>query len=393
MARNVVERIRAYDAGRAADLVELKYRAMRSSSLAFLRGTAHLFYDDLPRAAILSDAPASWISGDLHVENFGTYRGVDRRVYFDLNDFDEAALAPCTWELLRLCVSLRVAVLPLGLGRKRCRGMAALLVDAYRDALSRGRARCIDRNAAKGMVRTLIDQVRRRRRKSFIGGRTVGHGAGRRIRVDGRHALPAPAKERRAVMAVMRRLAGEQVERALEPIDVARRIAGTGSLGLERYVVLVRGHGSGDGNLLVDLKYEPDPAIRPHLRLPQPRWASQAARVVEIQRRLQAVPPAYLQAVLMRTRSFVLKELQPTADKLRLEGWKGRPQDLEKLVQTLGALAAWSELRSSGREGSAVTEAFVEFGRRGWRDDLLRLADEMTERVEDDWRRFRRAAP
>ncbi|HAN57343.1 MAG TPA: DUF2252 domain-containing protein, partial [Betaproteobacteria bacterium] len=64
----------------------LKYRNLRSNPFVFLRGTCHLFYDRLPRDRVLDRAPLTWICGDLHIENFGSYKGDNRLVYFDMND-------------------------------------------------------------------------------------------------------------------------------------------------------------------------------------------------------------------------------------------------------------------------------------------------------------------
>ena len=68
---------------------------MASDPFYFFRGTAHLFYEDLVNTeAALPGQPLTWVCGDLHIENFGSYKGDNRLVYFDINDFDEANLAP-----------------------------------------------------------------------------------------------------------------------------------------------------------------------------------------------------------------------------------------------------------------------------------------------------------
>ena len=101
MVRDVVERIRSFNQGRDAERLRMKYQRMLASSFAFFRGTCHLFYEDWPAGSPLNSAPPAWICGDLHLENFGTYKGDNRLAYFDINDFDEATLAPCTWDLAR----------------------------------------------------------------------------------------------------------------------------------------------------------------------------------------------------------------------------------------------------------------------------------------------------
>ena len=97
MARvDCLQRITTYNYGRDPERLSRKYAAMRADVFAFLRGTCHLFYEDWPHISTLNDAPRTWICGDLHLENFGSYKGDNRLTYFDLNDFDEAILAPCT---------------------------------------------------------------------------------------------------------------------------------------------------------------------------------------------------------------------------------------------------------------------------------------------------------
>src|ERR1700755_941022 len=106
---NITKRINEFEAGRLPDMLALKHKFMAQNIFRFYRGTCHLFYEDISKEKALAKSPLAWICGDLHLENFGSYKGDNRLVYFDLNDFDEAALAPCTWEPARLLVSLHVA--------------------------------------------------------------------------------------------------------------------------------------------------------------------------------------------------------------------------------------------------------------------------------------------
>src|SRR5262249_7078647 len=108
IAMNVVESIKRQNQRRDPERLQLKYSAMRDSAFAFLRATRPLFYERLPRDALRVTAPLAWACGDLHLENFGTFKGDNRLVYFDLNDFDESALAPATIDLLRLLASVAV---------------------------------------------------------------------------------------------------------------------------------------------------------------------------------------------------------------------------------------------------------------------------------------------
>src|SRR5262249_1643840 len=105
----VHKRILKFNAERDPQLLARKYARLAQDPFLFLRGTCHLFFEDWRGGRELDGAPVAWICGDLHLENFGSYKGDNRLSYFDINDFDEAALAPCTWEAARLLVSVHVA--------------------------------------------------------------------------------------------------------------------------------------------------------------------------------------------------------------------------------------------------------------------------------------------
>ncbi len=389
--RDVVGRILEFNDGREPERLALKYEAMRSGAFRFLRGTCHLFYEDFPRRGTLNAAPRTWISGDLHLENFGAYKGDDRIIYFDINDFDEAAQAPCTWELTRLVTSVILAARDYGVSKRPAAGLCRLFLDAYAGALATGKARRVERLVAEGLVRDLLDVLLVRSRKELLDRRTERRGARRWLRV-GRRALPASPAQRRQVLAFMKTFARhEPVPGFYRVLDVARRVAGTGSLGVERFVILVAGNGSPDENYLIDLKEARPSALGPYVPFRQPRWRSEAERVVTIQDRMEAVAPALFHAVTMGGRPFILKELQPSEDRLSLERWSRRIKRLETVMRIMGRATAWSQLRSSGRQGSAIADELVAFaGRGGWQAEVLKYAQDYAKRVESDWTAFGR---
>ena len=189
-SHDVVERILRFNADREPERLALKYQAIATGPFRFLRGTCHLFYDDWPARSALSAAPRAWVSGDLHLENFGSYKGDDRIIYFDINDFDEAALAPCTFELARFVTSVLLAAQDLGVGRHAAADLSRGFLDAYGEALARGKARRVERLVADGLVRELLDELLRRTRKELLEKRTERRGGRRRLRL-GKRALPA----------------------------------------------------------------------------------------------------------------------------------------------------------------------------------------------------------
>jgi uncharacterized protein (DUF2252 family) len=388
-----VHRIQQADAVRDPERLALKYRRMRDDRFAFLRATAHLFYAQLPEAAALRRAPAAWCCGDLHLENFGSYKGDNRLVYFDLNDFDEALLAPATWDPLRLAASLVVAREALGLKPKAACELAALAIGTWVDTLAEGHARWVERDTATGAVAALLERLRGRKRAEFIARRTepAVRGRGRRLLTDGRHALPATRADRERVMHFFEQHAKASARPAFfRPLDVARRVAGVASLGVERWVVLVEGKGGPDGHYLVDLKQARPSALRKRSPCRQPAWAADAERVVAVQRLLQAIPSAFLQAVRVDGQSCVLRGLEPSEDRVALGGLS--KDDLPGFVRTLAQCTAWAQLRASGRRGSANADELLDFARRRKRrTGLLEAALESAARSEADWRSYAEA--
>jgi uncharacterized protein (DUF2252 family) len=390
---DVVERITRFNRGRDPERLALKYKAMAHDALAFFRGTCHLFAEDWPRGSALDAAPAVWVCGDFHIENAGTYRGDNRQIYFDIGDFDEGLLAPCTWDLTRLAASALLAARIHRLKHKRALALCNVFLESYADALREGKARWIERDTAQGLIRSLLHGLEQRRQSTFIASRTTVRKGKRRLKIDGEHTLETTKDDRRFVKRWLRKFARDQSDPGyFRFVDVARRIAGTGSLGLERYVILVEGSGGLAGNALLDLKLAPPSALARYVKTRQPRWASEAERVVGVGTRMQAIAPARLCAVSIQGKPYVLRELMPSQDKLDLSALKGRIDLLDPLARDIGALLAWSELRSGARNGSATIDELIAFAdAKRWRSTVSEYADHYHDVAWRDWEAFRAA--
>ncbi|MFM0738106.1 DUF2252 domain-containing protein [Paraburkholderia xenovorans] len=387
---DIAQTIASFNAGRDPERLAMKYKLMRSSPFVFLRGTCHLFYAGLPRSKVLDDAPPVWICGDMHLENFGSYKADNRLVYFDNNDFDEACLAPNLYELVRLLTSVMVGAADLKLSRAQALALCQTAVEAYGAALTFGKARWIEPETSVGMVRELFDALTSRSRAAHLDRRTTLKGKTRVLKVDGKKALPVSDEARAAVTSFMQTIAASETDPGFyRVLDVARRIAGTGSLGVDRYVILVEGKGSPDGNFLIDLKEALPSSVVPHVKTSQPKWHTEAQRVVEIQRRNQAVSQAFLRAVDFNQRSYVLRSLQPSEDRVALADWDGKLPRLEEVVNSMAQLSAWAHLRSGGRQKSSIADELIAFGqRRDWQLPLIDLAVQSEARVVADWKTY-----
>ncbi len=388
----LVERIKQFNVDREPERLSIKYRLMRTDPFVLLRGTCHLFYEDWQRQLSETDSPLGWICGDLHLENFGSFKGDNHLVYFDLNDFDEALLAPAHWELSRLITSILVAAKSLKLSRADALILCNTFLDQYAATLSTGKAKWIERKTASGMIKDLLGPLKRRSRKELLNSRAPVKTGKRQFLLDGTKFLPIDSAIKHQILRLFEAFAATQSNGEFyQPLDIARRIAGTGSLGIERYAILVNGNGSPDKNYLIDLKQAKASALLsylpPKLKKAQPNWQSEAERVVNIQKRAQAASPGFLEAINFNKRPYVMKRLQPLDDRLKLAQWNGKINRLIEVIKSMGQLVAWSHLRSGGRQGSAITDSWITFGNgyTTWRKPLLELAIDAADKTIADW--------
>jgi uncharacterized protein (DUF2252 family) len=387
----IPERLQAFNRGRDPQRLAMKYAAMARGPFAFFRGSCHLFYEDWPQGSPLDASPAAWICGDLHLENFGSYKGDNRLVYFDINDFDESARAPAAWDGARLLASLWTARKGFRLDEQQAEALSQIYLNAYCAELCLGKARWLERATAEGMIRDLLKGLKNRSRETLIASRTEP--GGKRLLLDGEHALAADEGSQAKVRAILAQV--EQVHEQADFFhvhDVARRIAGVGSLGLERYTILVDGRGKADGHFLLDLKVQPGSSLTPYLPLPQPPWPNEAERVVAVQSRGRAVAPAFATAVAYEGQSYVLRELMPSSDSLQLKDWNGKLSRLELVLASMGRLVAWSHLRSASWQGAASLDEWIAFGHASaWRQPMLDYAKSYAIQVKQDWQEFSEA--
>ena len=386
----IVRRIERYNRGREAERLAIKYARMRSSPFVFLRGTAHLFYEDLPRQGPLNAAPKVWICGDLHLENFGGYRAADDREYFAVSDFDEAALAPITWELARLAVSLLLAADTTGMKKREGEALIARCLDGYAEAAIKPALPPVDSTTPQPDLHQFLGKLSAVDRRAFLKLRVKGKGDARQLRIIDNKTLRASEPDIRHLKRWWKK---QRHHPEIAPfgrlLDVARRVTGTGSLGVRRYALLVV---SDDAARLLELKQAvPAAMIRQH-RAPANPWKSDAARVVEVQHRAQRTQPLLLEAVTIGKYDYILRELSPGDDKLTVSAGKAQRQRLTHLAPWLGRVAATAHRHATGWRNGATEKEIASFARStAWRKEVMAYAIAYKKTVVQDWARFKRA--
>jgi uncharacterized protein (DUF2252 family) len=270
-----VELLRAQAETRVTELVPVRYERMLVSPFAYYRGAA------LPMASDLSVTPVSGFRvqacGDAHLSNFGVFASPDRRLVFDVNDFDETLPAPWEWDVKRLAASLEVAARQNGFRDRDRRAIVLAAAGGYREAMrefaAKGNLEIWYSRADIARLRKELDsQLGKLQRHRWDKGeakaltadsmrdvrkltRTVG--GQRRIAADPPLVVPlrdlmtsdTEALDIEAILAAYRASLRSDIAALLdryEIVDVARKVVGVGSVGTRCWIVLTSGRDVND---------------------------------------------------------------------------------------------------------------------------------------------------
>ncbi|WP_431295128.1 DUF2252 domain-containing protein [Pedobacter sp. P26] len=385
------DKIKAFNKNRLPSIVKLKYSAMLENAFRFYRGTCHLFYERIASLKTMPKSPIGWISGDLHLENFGSYKGNNKLVYFDLNDFDEAVKAPVLWEVVRLVTSIFIAFQTLEIDGEQAMNMAALFLKSYGTTLVGGKAMDLDPRTSKGITGDFLRRAERSSTNDLLQKRTLKKG--RKLQLDTSDERHFKLKKELKVQLIshMEKWLSNNSDSPYNyrVKDVVYRLAGTGSLGQKRYLFLLKSMRKKDRYLLIDMKQAYPSSISPYFDIPQPKWENEAQRIVSAQKRMQHVSASLLSTATFKGEDYVIQELQPVKDTLKFKLIKEEYRKLYQVIDDMGMLTASSQLRSSGMDGSATKDELKAFAiKTGWQKQILNIATEQAALVCADYGAF-----
>ncbi len=296
------------DQGRLQELVPIRHGRMRVTPFTFYRGAAAIMAADLSRTPT-TDLTVQ-LCGDAHLSNFGLFNGADRRLVFDVNDFDETAPGPFEWDLKRLAASMTIAGRNNELTDKEVRRATRAAVRGYREVLDwTTQLSPMDVHYFRIDVRSLmakLDEKRRRRADRQVR-RATGKDSLKALEkltevVDGRRriidrppiivradeALEGEERARTAALFAQYRASLEPHHSAVLDrytfVDMAHKIVGVGSVGTRCLIVLLE---SGDGSpLFMQFKEATRSVLEPYVG--GAGFAEAGERVVRGQRLMQA---------------------------------------------------------------------------------------------------------
>jgi uncharacterized protein (DUF2252 family) len=403
--RAPLEQLRRSDATRLPWLVPVRHERMAESSFAFLRGTPFVMARDLSQTPV--SGLRSQICGDAHLANFGLFGTPERRLIFDLNDFDETLPGPFEWDVKRLAASCVVAARQngLGCGRKAARRV----VKAYRQMMwelaprgllevwSRGvdaKQLVRDCHGPDGLAQEAVERARRHTSAHAVEKLTEERDGRRHLAYQPPLLFPLASvkmgiseaelrhRMKRLAVGYLASLDGAMRDLCLryQQLEWGFKVVGVGSVGLQAYVVLCQGNG-GDDPLVLQVKEAQASVLEPYLG--PSGFRSHGERVVVGQKRMQAFSDLFLGWTEVEGMgAFYVRQLRDMKGALDVE--KMEPEVFLEYAEACGATLA----RAHARTGDAAAIAGY-LGRGVCFDEAVAdFACTYADQVDQDYGRF-----
>jgi len=394
----VLSAILQFNQGRKPGLLRLKLRKMSADPFTFFRGADHLFCRDWPELRPLDVGPDVLICGDLHLENFGAHRTTEGDFRYDLNDFDEAVVAPCSFDVVRCATSIILASEQWQLKPSQATGMALAYLENYREAVLKavqsGTVHEIVPHGGRGPIQEILGSTAIATQAQLLKAKTRQKAHGRPLIRRTDTALDI-SRTRFDTIAAALEAHGQRLGKpeAFKVHDLVFRIIGVGSLGVRRYLALVEGAGPPDGYQLLDIK-EPRPSAAAPCATDTLVGIKDddARRVVLSQIILQGHVAVGLDVLKIGQRAYRIREMIPVENRSSLDQFREQPERLRRAVERASRLTASSQLR--GARFKPDLDRWPDLAR--WAESpsfeaLLAAAARFTERTNRQHAEFRAA--
>jgi uncharacterized protein (DUF2252 family) len=409
-----IELLERQASSRVPELVPIRYGRMLVSPFTFYRGAALVMASDL--AATPHSGMNVQCCGDAHLSNFGVFASPERRLVFDLNDFDETLPGPWEWDVKRLAVSMLIGAINNGYSVKKQERIVLATVEAYRTAmrtfagmnnLDVWYAHMDIDSAIRDLGAQLRPKMARRTEKTLAKARTrdsmsafsklteVVRGEVRIVdqaplivpisalvtdgqrdeMFEGLHQLLDSYRE---TLDFDRRVLLEQFQLA----DLARKVVGVGSVGTRAWIALMLGR-DGQDPLVLQMK-EAEASVFEEFLGPS-QFSNHGERVVVGQRLMQASSDIFLGWLHVesgldgRARDFYGRQLKD---------WKGSAeieQMVPKGMAMYGRLCGWTLARAHARSGDRIAIAAYLGGGSSFDRAILDFSNAYAEQNERDY--------
>jgi uncharacterized protein (DUF2252 family) len=415
---NPVKVLQRQNKTRVKELVPVRHGRMGASAFTFYRGGAGIMAADL--AATPSSELIVQLCGDAHLSNFGIFAAPDRRLIFDINDFDETHPGPFEWDVKRLAASFAIGGRDLGFKeadrraavaetvgeyRSEMRRLAPMrtldvwyerldieALEQYRSQVKRKAARTYDKNIAKAESKNSLRAFAR-----------LTHSVDGELRIISDPPLITPVEEvfkgaksdvllkrHLELLAQYRKTLDGDVRHLVEGyrfVHAARKVVGVGSVGTRAWIVLFLGR---DGNDPLFLQVKEAEASVLEGFAGKSKFKQQGRRVVEGQRMMQAASDIFLGWLSGTdpdgvTRDFYVRQL-----------WDGKGSAQVELMapETMslyGKLCGWTLARAHARSGDRIAIASYLGKGDGFDRAMCDFAEAYADQNESDFKEFEAA--
>jgi uncharacterized protein (DUF2252 family) len=417
------------DATREPDLVPVRHGRMLVSPFTFYRGAAKIMAADLngtPTAGLRVQ-----LCGDAHLSNFGAFASPERRLLFDLNDFDETLPGPFEYDVKRMAASFTIAARNNGFTKADTKAATLASVAAYREAMA-GFAQMgtlevwyahLDEDELLKGIRAAAKaqgkkQMKAGKRAEKVGERTLAKAHTRdslqalsklgelvdgRYRIVSQPPIVVPARELEATYG----LSPAQIERVIHEqfrayratlrddqrkllerfqlVDMARKVVGVGSVGTRAFIGLLQGRDQ-DDPLFLQVKEATASVLEDHL--PKSRYRQHGERVVQGQRMMQAASDIFLGWTkgLEANRHYYWRQLRDMKGSAEVEAM------VPVGLTFYAGICGWTLARAHARSGDPVAIAAY-LGKRDRFDQAISdFAERYADQNEQDYQAFAKAA-
>jgi uncharacterized protein (DUF2252 family) len=438
-----IDLLEAQNLTREPDLVPVRHGRMMVSPFTFFRGAATIMAADLACTPVASlDAQ---LCGDAHLLNFGVFASPERRLLFDLNDFDETLPGPFEYDVERMAASFTIAAKSNGFSAADTHATTIASVAAYRAAMTDfAQMRtmdiwyaALDEDEIMRAIRGEVSRTGANEKKEKKGKKGKEESQGKTDRkqteraakvadktrekarasdslqalsklgelVDGKYRIvsqpPLVVPERDLLAAFG--LSPDEADHAIREqfrayratlqddrrhlleqfqiVDAARKVVGVGSVGTRAFIVLLQGRDAADP-LFLQIKEATASVLEGHLG--KSKYRNHGERVVQGQRMMQAASDIYLGWTkgLDVRRHFYWRQLRDMKGSAVVESMK--PVGLA----FYGRICGWTLARAHARSGDPVAIAEYLGRTDAFDDSITDFAHAYAEQNERDYQEF-----
>ncbi|MGE5704823.1 MAG: DUF2252 domain-containing protein [Clostridia bacterium] len=396
-----------------------KYSKMLENPYTFFRGSAYLFFQDLLKHPLLTERKElpTWVQGDLHFENFGAFHDSEGEIVFDSNDFDEAYIGSYMLDVARMVVSIVLVGESLGFSKVEIADAVQTYVKQYEKQLRKYQSKERDpvttqysKKNTSGPIRKLLKKVEKRRSRATLLARFAEQ-TEEGLRFKRNDELESVESEVEAAIranwpSYIRSIPAEErmVEGNYEIKDIVhKRNSGTGSLGLERYYLLIEGADKSadvQDDIVLEMKearYSVLDAVLPTHEEFHAQFPHAGDQVVKSQRAMQHQTDPFLGVMTLSEKMYYVRERSPYKKKLAAQDITSA-EDFVETCKIMAKLTAKIHARADidleqgllhyHSEDAILRD--IDADRKAWRKSLVRFAFEYTEQVKEDYQHFQR---